>query len=301
MTKRRRWMWLGAALAVAAIVLLAAGLEQLELYPENRPFTFQALLVWMWQQYLENTATIEPNMPAAGENLILLVRILFLVALILLPVSIVYFIISPEMRKRALRELLRLFTFVAALQVLSRLSFLDGGEFFEVETGDPASPLEFPTLSEADLTYDPQPSRWIIYAVSLLIALVIAYFVVRLGWRALRRRDEEPAPLRKLAREAQVAVDALRAEEDVRDVVTRCYVEMSRVVREERGLQRGIAVTAREFEAYLSQHGLPSAPVRTLTRLFETVRYGAEVPGEVERQQAIESLTAIADACRGSL
>jgi hypothetical protein len=77
----------------------------------------------------------------------------------------------------------------------------------------------------------------------------------------------------------------------------RCYHEMSRVLAEERGLVRGIAMTPREFEVILAEKGLPQQHVRTLTQLFEAVRYGAKPPGESEERQAVDCLEAIVDAC----
>lgn len=300
MIKRRRLIWTITALAVIAMVLLAAGVGQVELYPEGRPFTLSELLMWLWQQYMESTRAIDSDALPSGETAVLLVRIVLAIALALLPISIVILIISREMRKKALRELLRLTVFVAAVQALVRARFLDGDALFGGKPEEPATQFDFPQFSETDFMYDQQPARWIIYAVSLGIALLIGYGVARIGWRVVRRQQEEATPLRRLAREAQIAVDALQAEADVNDVVRRCYAEMSRIVREERGLRRGIAVTAREFEMYLSQRGLPTVPVQTLTRLFEAVRYGAKSPGEAERQQAIESLNAIAEACRSA-
>lgn len=298
--KRRRLIWGVAMLAMVALVLLAGGLGQLDLTSENRPFTFRALLAWMWRQYMGSIQELGPRPPASSDLLILLVRIAFAVALLLLPVSIVFFLVSPEFRKKALRELLRIMVLMLTIFALSRSPLVDDMEVSEPEMEAPAADIDFRALLETDFAYEEEPSRWIIYIVSLLVALIIAFVLIRLGWRFMRDRGDASESMQRLAREAQIAVDALQANEDIRDVVTRCYAEMSRVVREERGLKRGTGVTAREFERYLGQRGLPLAPVRTLTRLFESVRYGDKLPGEVVRQQAIESLRAIAEACRSA-
>jgi len=298
--RRRQLIWGIAAVAIIALVLLSAGLGQLDLFPEERPFTLRALLLWMWEQYKGSIQEIEPLLPGSSEAVILLLRIAFALALILLPVSIVFFLVSPEFRKKALRELARIMVLMLTIFALSRTPLLEDAQLPEPEMEAPAADIDFDTLLETDFAYEQEPSRWIIYAVSLLIALVVAFFLVRLGWRLLREREENSEPMQRLAREARIAVDALKSDADIRDVVTRCYAEMSRVVQEERDLKRDTGVTAREFERYLGQRGLPIAPVRTLTRLFESVRYGDKMPGEVDRQQAIESLSAIAEACRSA-
>jgi hypothetical protein len=84
----------------------------------------------------------------------------------------------------------------------------------------------------------------------------------------------------------------------VEDAIIRAYRQMSRSVAEGRKLVRQQTMTPREFEEYLAAAGLPSAPVQVLTHLFEDVRYGGLVAGSAERQAAIDSLTAIAAACR---
>jgi hypothetical protein len=55
-------------------------------------------------------------------------------------------------------------------------------------------------------------------------------------------------------------------------------------------------MTPREFEQYLSQSGLRDEHIQQLTHLFESVRYGARVPGQREEAEAITCLTAIVQA-----
>jgi len=74
---------------------------------------------------------------------------------------------------------------------------------------------------------------------------------------------------------------------------------MARIVREQRGISRDSAKTTTEFAADLEGAGLPGEDVRRLTRLFESVRYGAKLTGEDEEREAVAALTAIARACRG--
>ena len=53
-------------------------------------------------------------------------------------------------------------------------------------------------------------------------------------------------------------------------------------------------MTPREFEQYLANSGLADAHIRRLTRLFESVRYGAGPPSNAEEREAMACLNAIA-------
>jgi hypothetical protein len=80
----------------------------------------------------------------------------------------------------------------------------------------------------------------------------------------------------------------------------RCYFEMNRILGQQRGLSRSVTMTPREFEQELRGAGLPEADVEQLTRLFESVRYGARIPDKQQERQAVACLTAIAESCTGS-
>jgi len=69
-------------------------------------------------------------------------------------------------------------------------------------------------------------------------------------------------------------------------------------LQEEYGLERGEAMTAREFERLLQGRGIPYEPVHQLTRLFEAARYGSRTPGPDEEQRAVECLSAIVQYSR---
>jgi hypothetical protein len=70
-------------------------------------------------------------------------------------------------------------------------------------------------------------------------------------------------------------------------------------LEEERQIVRQNAMTPREFERLLLEKGLPGAPVRRLTSLFEGVRYGNQAPARREEDLARLSLSEIVQHCRG--
>jgi hypothetical protein len=155
--------------------------------------------------------------------------------------------------------------------------------------------LELPNLPEFEANSPP----WLTWLASFILALLLVVGIAGIIW-SMSRRNIEVAPMQELAEEAQSALDALQAGADFRNTIIRCYRDMSEALRTQRGIRREEAMTPREFEARLTRHGLPDAPVRQLTRLFELARYGAAMPGELEEDQAITSLSAIIEACRSA-
>jgi hypothetical protein len=131
--------------------------------------------------------------------------------------------------------------------------------------------------------------------VGLITLLVVSLLRFFLADRGIERRQS----LDQLANQAQQAVDALQSGKDLKDTVIRCYYQMSELLATERGIERGQTVTPREFEERLVKLGLPSEPVRTLTRIFEEVRYGSIPAGQKQEYMAVQSLVAIVQFCRG--
>jgi hypothetical protein len=117
----------------------------------------------------------------------------------------------------------------------------------------------------------------------------------------LMRWRSRPAPSDgTLESEAQHALQALQSGSDLKDVIIRCYVQMSRVLQQEHKLELKETMTAREFERLLAARGFPPAPVHQLTGLFENARYGVRLPGPGEETRAFDCLNAIVQYSRSS-
>lgn len=126
--------------------------------------------------------------------------------------------------------------------------------------------------------------RWLFFAV-LLLGLGLAAWLL---YRALR-----PAKTDALADEVEAAVQALASGQDMKNVIIRCYLQMERILAAEQGVERPEAMTAREFESYLENRGIPQAPVHALTRLFEKARYGSRPLDEQDEQAAMQCILAM--------
>ncbi len=278
-------------IAVAAIIILAAGLSGLKLHP-GQPFALP---------FLEKRPELGQYEPLpGGEFLLSLVRGLIILLALLIPVAVVLVIIFPKFRKRLLQRLLSTILLVVCLYALMRLRPDIFGIAEEIQTLDQAAQGDqMPSIPTGDLISE--PPQWLTPVASLCLALPFAALLIGIAARLLSRRERRlKSPLGQLAQEAEEAIEQLRAGSDLRNTVIRCYAEMTRVLAEQRGIKRQESMTTREFEEHLRALDLPDEPIKQLTRLFEDVRYGILTPGEREEQQAIASLTAIVEACQSS-
>jgi hypothetical protein len=274
------------SIVVVAMLLLSAGLSELA-FLAGRPFSlgyspvsFLGMFSRPWQVKLFE----------------IVFRVLIFVAALILPFSVVYFLVSREARKRVLLDFLRLLPILVIVYVLAQQVQLGA---FSTEQGLPQG---LPGASEVApvVDVDAVPPLWFLTVTSLGLALLVATVLVGLGWFVWRRRRRADSPLKRLAQQAEEAIDAIQAGADLRDTVMRCYYEMSRVLRQQRGIRRHQAMTPREFVAFLGEAGLPSEAVRRLTELFEQVRYGAKAPSQEEETQALACLKTIVEFCRSA-
>ena len=137
-----------------------------------------------------------------------------------------------------------------------------------------------------------QPAPWLVALVSLALAALLIAGI----WYFWRRSRPVVNPMTVLA---QTAIENIQAGGDVQSVVLRCYLEMSEVLGQQRGIERARAMTPREFAQYLAASGVRDAHIQQLTRLFEDARYGAQSPSARDERTAVECLTAIVQAYGG--
>lgn len=143
------------------------------------------------------------------------------------------------------------------------------------------------------------PPDWLdpITTIVTVVLLVAGVIVARFLWRRPWDRPEQRT-LDVITAEAEAALDELRSGAAVRDVIFRCYLEMNQGLRQRMGLVRDDGMTPREFEEELARSGLPQHAVQRLTRLFESVRYGRQSGTDADRDEAVACLEAVIDHAR---
>lgn len=132
---------------------------------------------------------------------------------------------------------------------------------------------------------------WIVGLGILLLGIIITAWIVRSS-------SNQPSTIDLLGMEAEKAWQDLRLGVDLKDVIIKCYWQMSQVLEKEQGMERKDFMTTGEFEQYLRSAGVPHEPIHCLTRLFEKARYGRWKPDPGDEQEAIHSLEAIFQFCQ---
>lgn len=275
-------------LSVAGIcsLLLAMGLPNLVLAP-GEPFSLER----------SSAEEGEGNVAPSNNDLLLwMFRGIFALALVLLPAYFFYALLTAEGRRRLLADL-------AVIVILFLIAWYFDEHPLDVGSRPQESVVGNPINLEDELSFpvahfSAEPPSWLPLPIILIVsalAVAVALAAIRFFRQRAHMRDFS---LAQLAETAQNTIASLQAGEDFTDVAIRCYREMSRVVREKRGLARETAMTPREFEAQLVGSGLPRESVETLTRIFEQVRYGRVSLGDREERLAVTCLTDIANACR---
>ena len=233
--------------------------------------------------------------PPGSPTLSNLFRIILIVCLALVPVSIVFHLWSPEGRRRLVGDLIALALILALYGLLNRPRPLGREGEVGAEGGAMAGPVR---AAAAPPEAEAAPPAWLVRAIAIGLSLAAAAPVAAGVAAALRRRHRLPAYFAGLGEKAEDALASLRAGANLRDVIIRCYAEMTETVYRERGISRDGSMTPREFERVLETRGLPSEAVRRLTRVFEEVRYGGAAPGPESETDALALLEEIASACR---
>jgi len=283
--RRNRNRLLGLWLAtLVVLLLLAAALPGLTLLPERNY-----------------------DIPQSAESRDVLANLGWLFTVMLALYVLAFILLTPkESRWRLLYAVVVLWLLAGLIVLAVWLAGEQGIEFFIPEpvpipsvTPTPGLPEELPPEEYGpieDVAFTP-PQRWVRVLVLSSVTVLCTGLVLIIAWLAYTRyRPAVRPPLAQLVTQAQAALDALYAGEDVRDVVLRCYFEMTRVLDENQGLRRAETMTPREFAARLTAWGLPAEPVHTLTRLFEEARYGSRLTDDTAVQRAITSLERIVAA-----
>jgi hypothetical protein len=141
-------------------------------------------------------------------------------------------------------------------------------------------------LATAPLGQTPPLLLWLVGIGLLGIGILLGVWI-------LTSASRKETPIDLVGFEAEKAWKALKNGLDLKDVITKCYHQMSLALEKKRGIKRKDFMTTGEFENLLVLTGIPHEPVHQLTQLFEAVRYGKWQPNFTDEQRAIKCLETI--------
>lgn len=277
----KRCFYIAAILiSVSTLMIIGMSISRVELEPGT---------IFYSESGEEQGEFFSPGPPALAEepelDYLLLIRLLIIVPIIVIILITIFF---PNTRKYTLRNLVIVLAWAAFVYFMYNRQ--SDNNFFETTTAS-ESPANLPVIPQAPMPEIPSnSSSWVPYIVGFTLILILFAAAFYLYQRSVRKEEEQEL----LSAEAKSALEELKSGIDLRNVILRCYYEMGQIVQRERGIDRKRWMTAREFEIRLIRAGLPEEPVKNLTRLFETVRYGSFDPNKEQEEIAVESLTAIA-------
>ncbi|MCJ7433682.1 MAG: DUF4129 domain-containing protein [Anaerolineales bacterium] len=290
--QRKLWTVILSAVALTALSILAIGLKD---------FAFRPVL--QFQQKEEDQVWLPAEITEIVDQItaISFQKHLIMWGVMLLLVILVGLFLSPELRKRLLLMFLRIALFALVLIYLlqnDKLPFLSeslqitppaGNSLGPGNTGLPAPPVFQP----------PQISPFLAYILSLGVVLLLIglVMIVNRWWTKLQQFQDDELALDDIARIARSSLDDISGGQDWENVIVNCYVRMSQVASAKRGLHRHASMTPGEFASRLENAGLPADAIQRLTRLFESVRYGAIQSTQKENDEAVNCLTAILRYC----
>jgi len=276
---------------LAVLMVLGGSLSGIVFQP-GQPFR----LGWNWNF---TVVTNLGNLPG-GDLLLNFIELILLSGVIFLPVTILYLILSPKARKQFLREVIRvvpivlLFIFIA--KVISQQPITN--KQFDLSAATD-SPIELPSPTQT-VTNITTPPHWIVHIITLTLAFILTGLIFWGIWTLWNHRHKK-TPIEQIANQVERALNALQDRGDLKNIIIRCYFEMSQVLNHQRGIRRETAMTPHEFELRLRENGFPEQPIQQITRLFEQVRYGTLHPGVTEENLAVASLNEIIKFCHNPI
>ncbi|MCE9646196.1 MAG: DUF4129 domain-containing protein [Chloroflexi bacterium] len=288
---KNRLVILAAALfALIALVVLGSALKNVSFRPAQRLSRSETEVAQISvNEVVESIADVP-----LWKQVVFWVLLFFFILL-------VSALLSPEMRKRLLLGILRLaISVILFLYIMKNNPGLLEGLFamasFGAGPADPAGQENIPP----PVFEPPHISGWLSFFVTLGIVVLTGWTIWRMNRWWVHRNEllARRRPLDELAEITRTSLQELsEGGSSYQDTIIQCYERMSRAVSVRRGLSRDMAMTPSEFAARLEKAGLPRGPVDQLTRLFESVRYGARISEQREVDQAVSCLTSILKYC----
>ena len=250
---------------MVVLVYLASGINQLQFQP-GRVFDLHS------------------NLRAVASLLILIILILILCLLILRPKS---------KQSNSIPKKTSLLSIIIQCGILFIIICLINRRSY-IKNIQPLIPPNIGTITQPNNSF---PAHDISeYPPNVVANSLVFFALILLGviiWQSLHGIRTKRTIRDEIETSAQQTLDAVQGGGNLVNTIIQCYSNMCRILKQHFEIERNSATTTREFENRLIGLGFPEEAVINLTRLFEDVRYGANIPSKIDENRAINSLQAI--------
>lgn len=275
-TKRKTLIVLGMVTFI--VMMIAASLPKLELQPG------MPLPRLQHGQVVAPTNEDEIVSISVNQFVVVLIGIMLVGATLYLT----YKLLTGADRKFIVGLLSYMLIICVIFSVLSSLTLLSSN------SANYNSPLDVPVPAPEPVVTSPlgpvpTPLLWLVGIGLLVISVLVGVWIFS---------SRQAKTIDLVGSEAEKAWQALKSGSDLKDVIIRCYVQMSLALNKAQGIERKDFMTTGEFENLLKAAGVPHEPIHQLTRLFDAVRYGNWQPNTADEQKAIQCLESIMLYCR---
>jgi hypothetical protein len=286
MSTRRRIL-LVFGLTLVFLLILAASLSSLDLKP-GQPFIIQKIYQQPGISGIPTNTNFWSVILKAFQVLITALAIFYTI----------YMLIDPKRRKRLLTDLVSFGILLLALSLLRQFLANQPKNNLPAEQIPSGLPGAYPIPAGTPSVYIPNAPDNLVTLIAISLG-VLGVAAGAIAWYSIFRfRRSQVTSVELLAAQAEETIEELLAGKNLRETILLCYRRMTEIVAKNRNLPREVSVTSHEFEQSLIARGLPAAPVRDLTHIFEDIRYGDQNAGEEERSRAVSALRIIAAVCR---
>ncbi len=255
--------------AAIALTLLPSSFSQLRIYRQNHKYSSG--------DFSDSYKASRKEIPQETRNVI------YIIYAVIIAGIIIYMFVSGKI--------------VRALALTLAAGSLFLVFFLQNPTPDVQAPVMNLTAPQSGAAQAPEPQpekknsyAWLnrIFLSAVCIIIIITLFIV------IRKWIKRPAtPGKQVSIEAKKALDDIREGVDLKELIIRCYYEMTQILAKYHQLELSAYMTTRDFETFLRQAGFLTGDISRLSRLFEKARYGRKVLGKEEENEAVLCLEAI--------
>ncbi len=281
--KQRNIILVYLFIALIGIILLAGSISNLKFIP-GLPIPGAVS-----NNQSPSNSTVGSTMLLEKQGLdLIVIEIGIGISFVLLSILITYSLVKKTNKRKFGLFILGIITLIIIFNILNRFKQENS---ISGENPDQGSSQLLPLDYEVVPIEQPPSELFWMVGIGLLIGCI------SFGAFLFLRANQKPMHHDGLIEEVDSALQAIRDGKDLGNIIINYYLQLNQIIKEEYEIEREKSLTAREFENYLCDRGIPIKPIHQITTIFEKVRYGNKLISDEDEKIVIESLVEIRSSC----